>query len=118
MKSNWPDNLIMFMGLDCSTKAIHSVLLDMDENIKVQYKWARTEKTFPERFPLLIKDFWEDISRIRLIRTERRRFIATVEESIYIQNYYNINPNAPYYQVVIKPKLEKLAVNLLYHNLF
>ena len=86
MESKWPDDFTVFLGLDCSTKAIHSVLLDMDENIKVQYKWARTEKTFPERFPLLIKDFWEDISRIRLIRTERRRFIATVEESIYIQN--------------------------------
>ena len=84
--SEWPDEFIVFMGLDCSTKAIHSVTLDVDENVKVQHKWASTEKTFPERFPLLIKDFWEDISRIKIIRTEQRQFIATVEESIYIQN--------------------------------
>jgi len=81
----WPDEFIVFMGLDCSTKAIHSVLLDVDENIKVQHKWARAEKTFPERFPLLIKNFWDDISRIKIIHTEQRRFIATVEESLYIQ---------------------------------
>ena len=86
MESKWPDNIIVFMGLDCSTKAIHSVTLDIDENIKVQHKWASSEKTFTERFPLLIKDFWEDISRIKIIQTEQRRFIATVEESIYIQN--------------------------------
>ena len=86
MKTKWPDELIVFMGLDCSTKAIHSVLLDVDENIKVQHKWAKVEKTFTERFPPLIKDFWDDISRIKIIRTEQRRFIATVEESIYIQN--------------------------------
>jgi len=84
--SKWPDEFIVFMGLDCSTKAIHSVLLDVNENIKVQHKWVSTEKTFLERFPLLIKDFWNDISRIEIIQTERRRFIATVEESIYIQN--------------------------------
>ena len=41
MKTKWPDEFIVFMGLDCSTKAIHSVLLDVDENIKVQHKWAK-----------------------------------------------------------------------------
>ena len=84
--SEGPEEVIVFLGLDCSTKAIHSVTLDLEENIKVQHKWGRSEKTFPERFPHLIEDFWNDISRIKIIRTEQCRVIATIEESIYIQN--------------------------------
>ena len=81
-----PEESLMFMGLDCSTKAIHSVTLDLEENILVQYKWFRKDKTFLERFPQLVKDFWDDISRIKVSLNKNQKVIATVEESIYIQN--------------------------------
>jgi len=84
--TKWPEEFQIFMGLDCSSKAIHSIVLNLDETILTSHKWASNKKTFTERFPLLLKDFWEDISRMKVTLTSKQQIFATVEESIYIQN--------------------------------
>ena len=70
----------MFLGLDCSTKAVHGILLDDEENIIEQYKWGSTEKDFVDRFPQILEKFQADLSTINITD------LATVEAAIYIQN--------------------------------
>lgn len=69
-----------YLGLDCSTKAVHGILLDEHEDIIMQYKWGSTEKEFIDRFPQIIEKFQVDLSTIKIID------LATVEAAIYIQN--------------------------------
>lgn len=83
---SWPTEFQIFLGLDCSSKAIHGVILKEDETILTSHKWSSKEKTFEERFPLFLKDFWDDASKIKVILTSQRRVFAAVEESLYIQN--------------------------------
>tara|TARA_R110002020_G_scaffold54865_3_gene152598 strand:- start:370 stop:840 length:471 start_codon:yes stop_codon:yes gene_type:complete len=70
----------MFLGLDCSTKAVHGILLDDEENIIEQFKWGSTEKDFVDRFPQILEKFQADLSTINITD------LATVEAAIYIQN--------------------------------
>ena len=70
----------MFLGLDCSTKAVHGILLDNEENIIEQFKWNSTEKDFVDRFPQILEKFQADLSTINITD------LATVEAAIYIQN--------------------------------
>tara|TARA_R110002020_G_C15864299_1_gene737445 strand:- start:15 stop:485 length:471 start_codon:yes stop_codon:yes gene_type:complete len=70
----------MYLGIDCSTKALHGILLDADENIIEQYKWASKEKNFVDRFPEILTKFQADISTIDITD------YASVEAAIYIQN--------------------------------
>ena len=70
----------MFLGLDCSTKAVHGILLDDEENIIEQFKWGSTEKDFIDRFPQILEKFQADLSTINITD------LATVEAAIYIQN--------------------------------
>jgi len=70
----------MFIGLDCSTKAIHAVVVDDQENIIDQYKWGSSEKDFVDRFPEILEKFRGDLSTIN--NTD----LAMVEAAIYIQN--------------------------------
>ena len=41
----------MYLGLDCSTLAIHGTILDNEEQIVSIHKWGSKKKTFDERFP-------------------------------------------------------------------
>jgi len=75
---------IAYVGFDCSSKAIHCVVLDGDSNIVVQKKWGSTEKTFDDRFPEFARNFYRDFSKIILTPTENM-FVA-IEQSIFIQN--------------------------------
>ena len=36
---------IAYVGFDCSSKAIHGVVMDKEFNIIAQHKWASKEKT-------------------------------------------------------------------------
>ena len=70
----------MYLGIDCSTKAIHAIVLDEQENIIEQYKWHSTEKDFVDRFPEILEKFRSNLSTIS--NTD----LAMVEAAIYIQN--------------------------------
>ena len=69
-----------YLGLDCSTLAIHGVLLAQDESIVEQFKWSSSKKTFDERFPEILLGFSKDLSRINI--TDK----ASIEAAIFIQN--------------------------------
>ena len=76
----------IYLGVDCSSKAIHSVWLNSEEQILAQYKWASKAKDFNDRFLDFGEDFWADFSRIKVIRENASTIKATVESPIYIQN--------------------------------
>ena len=70
----------MFMGVDCSSRAVHVVLVDADERVVGQGKWRSSEDDFNVRFLEIMQKFNEDLSRIKVIRE------AAVESAIFIQN--------------------------------
>ena len=70
-----------YLGLDCSTLAIHGVLVSSDESIVKQYKWGSKKKTFEERFPEILLGFSAELSRINVIDK------AAVEAAIFVQNH-------------------------------
>tara|TARA_R110001583_G_scaffold183_1_gene1656 strand:- start:9944 stop:10399 length:456 start_codon:yes stop_codon:yes gene_type:complete len=69
-----------YLGLDCSTLAIHGVLIAQDERIIEQFKWGSPKKSFDERFPEILLGFSKDLSRINI--TDK----ASIEAAIFIQN--------------------------------
>ena len=77
----------IYMGVDCSSKAIHSVWIDKQERIISQQKWWSKQKDFESRFLDFGEDFWEDISKIKVILDKGSTVQATVEAPIYIQNH-------------------------------
>ena len=79
-------NKEVYMGLDCSSKAIHSVWVDSSEELLTQQKWGSKNKDFESRFLDFGETFWEDISKIRVSLGEKSIVKAAVESPIYIQN--------------------------------
>ena len=71
---------MQYLGLDCSTKAIHGVWLDEEGNILDQRKWASKDKKLDTRFVEILSDFDRDLSKITIST------LIAVEASIYIQN--------------------------------
>jgi len=69
-----------YLGLDCSSLAIHGVLLDPEEQISSMYKWGSKKKNFEERFPEISVGFFNDLSKINI--TDK----ASIEAAIFIQN--------------------------------
>jgi len=76
----------LYMGIDCSSKAIHSVWIDEQERLIAQCKWGSKKKNFEERFLDFGLDFWESLSKIKVILNEKVTVQAAVEAAIYIQN--------------------------------
>ena len=76
----------VYFGFDCSTKAIHAVLLGEDAQILQQQKWASTKATYMERFLEITANFWAENSRIKLILNKSNQALAAIEAAIYIQN--------------------------------
>ena len=70
----------MYLGLDCSTLAVHGAVVDDQEQLMVLYKWGSKQKSFETRFPEILIGFSEELSRITLMK------IAAVEAAIFIQN--------------------------------
>ena len=83
-KGNWqffrkiPEK--MYMGIDCSSKAVHAVLLNSSEDVVGQGKWSSINKEFNLRFLEIMRDFCKDLSNISYIEK------AAVESAIFIQN--------------------------------
>ena len=69
----------MIAGFDCSSKAIHLVLLDTDENLLGMEKFASSDKDYEVRFYEMF-DAFEAYPGIIDIST------AAIESAIYIQN--------------------------------
>jgi len=70
----------MYLGLDCSSKAVHGIVIDEQENIVLQLKSYGTGSDFDIRFSEIFENFSQDLSRITIIST------AAIEAAIYIQN--------------------------------
>lgn len=83
-KGNWqfykplPKNY--YIGIDCSSKAIHAVIVNKREQVIAQGKWASSAKDFPTRFLEIGRNFRSDVSII-----DNNAKVA-VEAAIYIQN--------------------------------
>ena len=74
-------DIMYYLGLDCSTKAIHGVLLDEEENIIEQFKWSSPASNYEERFYEILEGFEEKLSKIDI-----SDLLVAVEAAIYIQN--------------------------------
>jgi len=69
-----------YLGLDCSSRAIHGVWLDSQEKILAMLKWRSSSLDFDSRFIEISLQFAKDLSKIKVM-TE-----AAVESAIFIQN--------------------------------
>ena len=70
----------VYLGLDCSSRAIHGVWLDKTEKILAMLKWRSADLEFDTRFIEISLQFAKDLSKIKVM-TE-----AAVESAIFIQN--------------------------------
>ena len=77
---------IAYLGVDCSSKAIHAVWIDENENIILQQKWGSKHKDFLSRFHEFGETFWDEISTINYTLNSYGGLIARVEAPIFIQN--------------------------------
>ena len=76
---------VAYVGFDCSSKAIHCVVMDSDYNIITQKKWSSVEKTFEKRFPEFATNFHQDLSKI-IVNPEKEKVLVAIEQAIFIQN--------------------------------
>lgn len=70
----------MYVGLDCSSRAIHGVWLTEEEKIVAMLKWRSADLEFDSRFLEICLQFCQDLSKIKVITN------AAVEAAIFIQN--------------------------------
>ena len=70
----------MFFGVDCSSLAIHGVIIDDNEKLVSLHKWGSKEKEFVYRFPEMLVGFYREFSRIKEVH------FAAIETAIFIQN--------------------------------
>ena len=70
----------VYLGLDCSSRAIHGVWLDGMEKILAMLKWRSSDLEFDSRFIEISLQFAKDLSKIKVITN------AAVESAIFIQN--------------------------------
>ena len=70
----------MFFGVDCSSLAIHGVIIDDNENLVSLHKWGSKEKEFVYRFPEMLVGFYREFSRIKEVH------FAAIETAFFIQN--------------------------------
>jgi len=72
-----------FLGLDCSTKAVHGIVLDEVGILQQKFKWSSTDSDFNVRFVANSQSFLEDLSKIKLTYP---KLSVAVEAPIFIQN--------------------------------
>ena len=77
---------VLYMGIDCSSKAIHSVWIDQDERLITQCKWGSSKKKSEDRLLDFGVAFWDSLSKIKVILSDIAPIQAAVEAAIYIQN--------------------------------
>ena len=69
----------MILGLDCSSRTIHGVVLNDKEEIVTQFKTGKYKEDFDIRFVKITDNFDGILSKIKVEK-------AFVEAAIYIQN--------------------------------
>ena len=72
-----------FLGLDCSTKAIHGVILDEEGGFIEKFKWVSDSSDFHTRFIANSRNFFEDLGKIK---KRYSNLVVAVEAPIFIQN--------------------------------
>jgi Holliday junction resolvasome RuvABC endonuclease subunit len=70
----------IYLGIDCSSRAIHGVWIDEEERIIAMLKWRSADLEFDTRFIEISLQFSKDLSKIQVIPS------AAVEAAIFIQN--------------------------------
>ena len=71
---------VFYMGIACSSRAVHAVVLDLNERIIAKEKWFSTCPDFLDRFPEMLTKFQDNLSKIKVTLK------AAVESAIFIQN--------------------------------
>ncbi len=83
-KGNWHFHKALpktyYIGVDCSSRAIHAVIVNKREQLVAQGKWGSKSKDFSTRFLEIGRNFRSDVSII-----DSNANVA-VEAAIYIQN--------------------------------
>lgn len=72
-----------FLGLDCSSRAVHGVIIDHTGNLQDIHKWDSNYPTFDERFPRFLQSFYDDLGIIKETFSNIR---VAIEAPIFIQN--------------------------------
>jgi len=72
-----------YMGLDCSSKGVHGVILNDAEELQDTYKWVSPIKDFDSRFIDFLTKFYEELGII--IERYNPLWVAG-EAPIFIQN--------------------------------
>ena len=72
----------LYMGLDCSSKAIHCVWVDDQERFVAECKWGSKKNTFEERFLDFCVDFWDSLSKIKVTLNDVVPVQAAVEAAL------------------------------------
>tara|TARA_R110000824_G_scaffold11841_3_gene52094 strand:- start:15469 stop:15957 length:489 start_codon:yes stop_codon:yes gene_type:complete len=83
MRQGLRTNSLKFIGLDCSSLAIHGAIIDNNEDLISLHKWGSKMKTFDDRFPEITKQFSKELSKITYIKQIE---FASIEAAIFIQN--------------------------------
>jgi len=69
----------MYMGIDCSSKGVHAVLIDDGGRLVYRFKINVTNVNFTERITEIFDKFQTEISKIKVRK-------SAIEKAIYIQN--------------------------------
>jgi Holliday junction resolvasome RuvABC endonuclease subunit len=72
-----------YLGLDCSSKAIHGVIIDDMGKLCGIHKWVSKLPTFDERFPVFLRNFCDDLG---IIKNTFPNIQVAIEAPIFIQN--------------------------------
>tara|TARA_R110002020_G_scaffold225933_1_gene436259 strand:- start:324 stop:806 length:483 start_codon:yes stop_codon:yes gene_type:complete len=72
-----------FLGLDCSSKGVHGVVINQEAEYKEQFKWVSKLPDFEDRFPAFLHNFLEDLG---IIKERFPNLRVAIEAPIYIQN--------------------------------
>ena len=72
-----------FLGLDCSSKAVHGVLINDQAEYQEHFKWMSKLANFDERFVEFLTNFFDDLG---IIKERYPDLQVAIEAPIYIQN--------------------------------
>ena len=72
-----------YLGLDCSSKGVHGVILDDSANLCLFEKWVSKASDFEARFPEFLKSFYDEVS---IIKERFPTLRVAIEAPIFIQN--------------------------------
>lgn len=72
-----------FLGLDCSSRAVHGVVINQEGELQTTEKWESNYPTFDERFPRFLRNFYVDLG---IIKETFPNIRVAIEAPIFIQN--------------------------------